>query len=377
MLPMSDTRSGGNPGGTPGDNPLGIRGLEFVEFASPDPAALARLFASLGFRAVARHRSKAVTLYRQGDINFLVNAQPDSFASRFADVNGVGVVAIGMRVEHAQQACHQAVRWGAWRFDNETIGPQELRIPAIQGIGHSLIYFVERWRGKPGGNESVFDVDFVPQDGIDDMQAVIAGTGLETVDHLTQVVSRGTLAEWTDFYRTVLHFSETSETNANWHVSEASGVMVSPGNLIRIPVYEEGAPRTALMHRYLHEHATDGVQHVALSTKDIFSAVDRLREAGLELVEPPAPYYDQLDARLPGHGLDIGALRSRHILVDGDTTGPGAPRLFLQTFVRRGLGEMALEIVERRGDEGFGAGNLAALEQARLALGATQPSGGQ
>jgi 4-hydroxyphenylpyruvate dioxygenase len=357
-LPMSDTRSD--------DNPLGIRGLEFVEFASPDPAALARLFTQLGFRAVARHRSKAVTLYRQGDINFLLNAQPDSFASRFADVNGVGVVAIGMRVEHAQQACHRAIKWGAWRFDNETIGPQELRIPAIQGIGHSLIYFVERWRGKPGSDESVFDVDFVPQDETGDVQAALPGTGLVSVDHLTQVVSRGTLGEWQDFYRTVLHFSEASETNANWHVSAASAVMVSPGNLIRIPVYEEGAPRTALMHRYLHEHATDGVQHVALATHDIFAAVDRVRAAGLELVAPPAAYYEQLDARLPGHGLDVDALKRRHILVDGDTSGPGGPRLFLQTFVRRGLGEMALEIVERRGDEGFGAGNLAALEQARI-----------
>lgn len=372
---MSDTPPGDNSAVDPAGNPLGIRGLEFVEFASPKPAALARLFTQIGFRAVARHRSKAVTLYRQGDINFLINAQPDSFASRFADVNGVGVAAIGMRVEHAQQACHQAVRWGAWRFDDETIGPQELRIPAIQGIGHSLIYFVERWRGRPGSDESVFDIDFVPQDGIDDIQAAFAGTGLETVDHLTQVVSRGTLGEWTDFYRTVLHFSAAHEANANWHVSEASGVMVSPGNLIRIPVYEEGSQRTALMHRYLHEHATDGVQHVALSTKDIFSTVDRLREAGLELVEPPAPYYDQLDARLPGHGLDVDALRRRHILVDGDTSSPGAPRLFLQTFVRRGLGEMALEIVERRGDEGFGAGNLAALEQARVAGAASRSPG--
>ncbi|QGZ66450.1 4-hydroxyphenylpyruvate dioxygenase family protein [Paraburkholderia acidisoli] len=376
---------------TPFDpNPLGIRGLDFVEFATPDPEALARLFTAIGFRALARHRSKAVTLYRQGDINFLINAEPDTFASRFADVNGLGVVAIGMRVAHAKQAYSRAIQWGAWRFDHEQIGPHELRIPAIQGIGHSLIYFVEHWRGKTGTNESgveprmqpsgesVFDVDFLPQPGIDDVQAEPEGCGLKTIDHFTQVVSRGTLAEWKDFYRSVLHFSELPEAHANWHVSQASSVIVSPGNLIRIPVYEEGAPRTAVMHRYLHEHATDGVQHVALATHDIFATVDLIRREGLEFVQPPAGYYAQLDARLPGHGLDVAALQQRHILVDGDTSQPGAPRLLLQTFVRRGLGEMALEIIERRGDTGFGEGNLVALEQARVAehsIGhATQPA---
>lgn len=360
---MSDTRLE--------DNPLGIRGLDFVEFATAEPEALARLFTALGFRALARHRTKAVTLYRQGDINFLINAQPETFASRFADVNGLGVVAIGMRVEHAKQAYARAIKWGAWRFDNERIGPHELRIPAIQGIGHSLIYFVEHWRGKSdpdgGASESIFDVDFVAEPGVDDVQAEPAGTGLKTIDHFTQVVSRATLAEWIDFYRSVLHFSELPDTHANWHVSQSSSVIVSPGNLIRIPVYEEGAPRTDVMHRYLHEHAADGVQHVALATADIFSTIDRIRAAGLEFVQPPAEYYAQLEARLPGHGLDIEALKSRHILVDGETSGHDAPRLLLQTFVRRGLGEMALEIVERRGDTGFGAGNLVALEQARLA----------
>ena len=346
-------------------NPLGIRGLDFVEFATADARPLARLFTQLGFRELARHRSKDVALYRQGDINFLINAQADSFANRFADLNGLGVAAIGMRVEHAAQAYRHAIQWGAWRFEHEHIGPHELRIPAIQGIGHSLIYFIDRWRGKAGGGESIFDVDFLPAAGIADVQADLPGTGLQSVDHFTQVVSRGTLGEWKDFYRNVLHFSLHPGTHANWHVSEESNVAVSPENLIRISVYEEGAPRTAVMHRYLHEHATDGVQHIALSTRDIFSTVDRIRAEGLDFVEPPGEYYDLLDERLPGHGLDIAELKRRHILVDGDTSGPGAPRLLLQTFVRRGLGEMAIEIIDRRGDAGFGEGNLVALEQAR------------
>lgn len=350
------------------DNPLGIRGLDFVEFASPAPAALMRLFEQIGFTAVARHVTKNVVLFRQGDLNFLVNAEPASFASRFADVNGVGVVAIGIRVEDAQRAFDQAIQWGAWAFEGEKIGPTELRIPAIQGIGHSQMYFVDRWRGKTmrpndPADTSIFDVDFRALPGVANAQAAVPGIGLRAVDHFTQVVSRGTLDEWKDFYRSVLHFTEIHEGNANWHVSSESSVMVAPDNLIRIPVYEEGAPRTDLMHRYLHEHATDGVQHVALATDSIFAAVDRMKEAGLRFVEPPAQYYASLDARLPGHGLDIAALKSRNILVDGEIPEGGTPLLFLQTFVRRGLGEMAIEIVERRGHQGFGEGNLAMLAQ--------------
>jgi 4-hydroxyphenylpyruvate dioxygenase len=355
------------------DNPLGIRGLDFVEFASPAPAALMRLFEQLGFTAVARHITKNVVQFRQGEINFLVNAEPASFASRFADVNGVGVVAIGIRVEDAQRAFDQAIQWGAWEFEGEKIGPSELRIPAIQGIGHSLIYFVDRWRGKTNrpndpADTSIFEIDFRALAGVANAQAVVPGLGLREVDHLTQVVSRGTLDEWKDFYRQVLHFTEIHEVNANWHVASESSVMVSPGNLIRIPVYEEGSPRTALMHSYLHEHAADGVQHVALSSDDIFATVDRMKAAGLEFVQPPEQYYASLDARLPGHGLDVAALKARQILVDGEISATGEPLLFLQTFVRRGLGEMAIEIVERRGHHGFGEGNLATLAQAASSL---------
>ena len=362
------------------ENPLGIRGLDFVEFAAPDPSVLARLFEQLGFKATGRHHTKNVVLFRQGDINFLVNAEPASFASRFADVNGVGVAAIGVRVEDARRAFAKAIKWGAWAFEGEKVGPGELRIPAIQGIGHSLIYFVDRWPGKTAGSDgaagaSIYDVDFRALGDVNDAQAAVPGVGLLAVDHLTQVVSHGTVDEWKDFYRSVLHFTEIHEANANWHGTGGESVMVSPGNLIRIPVYEEGSSRTDLMHRYLHEHAADGVQHIALSTGDIFTAVDRMIASGLEFVQPPAQYYEHLDARLPNHGLDIAALQARNILLDGEIAPSGEPLLFLQTFVRRGLGEMAIEIVERRGHQGFGAGNLDALAQAVGDIEATSRGG--
>jgi 4-hydroxyphenylpyruvate dioxygenase len=353
------------------DNPLGMAGLEFVEFAAPDPAELGQSLERLGFKAIARHVSKAVTLYRQGDMNFLVNAEPDSFAARYAQEYGMGICAIGVRVDNAQRAFEHAISLGAWAFEGERTGPAELSIPAIQGIGDSHLYFIDRWRGRGGqrggvGDISIFDIDFRPVDirtAHTDLDH--GGTGLTRVDHLTQTVGAGRIAEWLDFYRDLLHFREIHEINANWHVSEESRVMVSPDGELRIPVYEEGTRRTQLLHDYLPEHPGEGVQHIALATNDILASVDALKANGVEFVEPPAAYYDTVDARLPGHGVDLEALRKRHVLIDGEIGADGVPRLFFQTFVKRHTGEIFFEVVQRRGHHGFGEGNLDALAKAR------------
>jgi 4-hydroxyphenylpyruvate dioxygenase len=364
----SDSSARPTPDEGAGDNPLGIAGLEFVEFSSPDPAGLAALFGRIGFVPVAQHVSKAVTLYRQGSMNFLINAEPDSFASRFAETHGVGICAIGIRVLDAQTAHERAVDFGAWDFEGEKIGPNELAIPAIQGIGDSHIYFVDHWPGKhPAGDSeaSIYDIDFRPIEGADAASAPGAGTGLFEVDHLTQTVGAGRIREWLDFYREVLHFEEIHQVHPDWHVSQDSAVTVSPCGSIRIPVYEEGTYRTDLMQQYLPDHEGEGVQHIALASTDIFASVDALIARGVRFVEPPARYYDQLDARLPGHGLDVAQLRSRGILVDGEIGEDGTPELFLQTFLERAPGDMFFEIVERRGHHGFGEGNLGALALAR------------
>jgi 4-hydroxyphenylpyruvate dioxygenase len=365
--PDSNSSARSTPDDGARDNPLGIAGLEFVEFSSPDPAGLATLFGRLGFVPVARHVSKAVTLYRQGSMNFLINAEPDSFASRFAETHGVGICAIGIRVVDAQTAHERAVDYGAWDFEGEKIGPNELAIPAIQGIGDSHIYFVDHWPGKhpAGGSEaSIYDVDFRPIEGASAPESG-TGTGLLEVDHFTQTVGAGRIVEWLEFYREVLHFEEIHQVHPDWHVSQDSAVTVSPCGTIRIPVYEEGTYRTDLMQQYLPDHAGEGVQHIALASADIFASVDALIQRGVRFVEPPARYYAQLDARLPGHGLDVERLRARGILVDGEIGEDGTPQLFLQTFLEREPGDMFFEIVERRGHHGFGEGNLGALALAR------------
>jgi 4-hydroxyphenylpyruvate dioxygenase len=353
------------------DNPLGIAGLEFVEFSSPDPVRLSQLFELLGFTRVARHVSKDVTLFRQGRMNFLLNAEADSFAERFAQSHGVGICAIGIRVLDAQVSHERALEYGAWDFEGEKIGPDELSIPAIQGIGDSHIYFVDHWEGRqkrPGEDKSksIFDIDFTWLDEHEARATLHANdAGLRNVDHFTQTVGAGRLADWLDFYRDVLHFREIHEIHPDWKVAQDLPVIVSPCQTISIPVYEEGSYREGLMKDYLPDHSGEGVQHIALASSDIFSSVDILRGRGLRFVEPPSRYYDQLDSRLPGHGLDVEALRSRAILVDGVIGTDGNPRLILQTFIERDRGDMFFEIVERRGHHGFGEGNLIALEKAR------------
>jgi 4-hydroxyphenylpyruvate dioxygenase len=353
------------------DNPLGIAGLEFVEFAAHDPAELGRCFEQLGFKATARHLSKNVTLYRQGRANFLVNAEPDSFAARYAQEYGMGICAIGVRVDDAKRAFKHALADGAWPFQGEPVEQAELHIPAIQGIGDSHIYFVDRWRDEEGrhgrgGDGSIFDIDFRPLETPAARPGPVpAGAGLSHVDHMTQMVGPGRLQEWLDFYRDLFRFREIHEIDPGWRVAADARVMISPCGELVIPLYEEGVARTELMHAYLPDHPGEGVQHIALATDDILACVDTLRGNGVTFIEPPARYYDTLDANLAGHGLDIAALRARGILVDGELGADGQLRLFFQTFVEREPGRIFFEIVQRNGYHGFGEGNLETLARAR------------
>ncbi|WP_051974924.1 4-hydroxyphenylpyruvate dioxygenase family protein [Cupriavidus necator] len=338
------------------DNPLGIQGYEFIEFASPDPAALGRTLERFGFAAIARHRHKAVKLYRQGEMNFIVDAEPDSFATRYASEYGLSICAIGIRVHDAAAAFARALEAGAWPFEGGTVGPMELNIPAIQGIGQSIIYFIDRWRGKEGrpgdvGDISIYDVDFRPLP----QAAEALDAGLMRVDHLTQAVEPGHLEEWLEFYRKVLGFREIQ-------VASEARALVSPCGRIRIPLYEKGTPRHDQMRHYLSDQHGEGIQHIALGSADILGSAAALAGNGVRFVQPPAAYYDSVDARLPGHGLDLAALQRYGILADGAVRADGTLDRFQQAFVKREAGEFFFEIVQRDGYQGFGEGNLPVLE---------------
>lgn len=353
---------------TPWDNPMGTDGFEFVEYAAPDPVALGRLFEQMGFAAVARHRHKNVTLYRQGGVNFIVNAEPDSFAQRFARLHGPSVCAMAFRVQDANAAYRRALELGAWGFDNQT-GPMELNIPAIKGIGDSLIYFVDRWRGKDGaapggiGNISIYDVDFVPilDAAGKPVEANPAGRGLTLIDHLTHNVHRGRMKEWAEFYERLFNFKEVRYFDIEGKLTGLkSKAMTSPCGKIRIPINESSDDQSQIAE-YLDLYHGEGIQHIALATGDIYATVESMQAAGVVFQDTIETYYDLVDQRLPGHGERLEDLKRLRILIDG-ATHLGAPNeLLLQIFTKEVIGPIFFELIQRKGDEGFGEGNFRAL----------------
>jgi len=353
---------------TPWDNPMGTDGFEFIEYAAPDPAALGHLFETMGFTAVAKHRHKNVTLYRQGDINFIINAEPDSFAQRFARTHGPSICAIAFRVKDAAFAYKRALELGAWGFDNKT-GPMELNIPAIKGIGDSLIYFVDRWQGKNGaapgeiGNISIYDVDFVPM--LDahgqPVKANPAGHGLGYIDHLTHNVYRGRMKEWAEFYEGLFNFKEVRYFDIEGKLTGLkSKAMTSPCGKIRIPINESSDDKSQIAE-YLHLYHGEGIQHVALGSPDIYRSVEGMKSTGVVFQDTIETYFDLIDKRLPNHGENIDELKRLRILIDG-ATHQGAPHeLLLQIFTKEVIGPIFFELIQRTGNEGFGEGNFKAL----------------
>ena len=343
----------------PTDNPMGTDGFEFIEYAAPDPKAMGAVFERMGFRPVARHRHKNVLLYRQGGINFLLNAEPDSYAQRFSKQHGPSVCAIAFRVQDAKAAYERAISLGAWGYAG-TAGPGELNIPAIKGVGDSIIYFIDRWRGKNGaqpgdiGNIGFYDVDFEPLPGA---ELNPTGYGLTTIDHLTHNVHRGRMAEWAAFYERLFNFREARYFDIEGRATGVkSKAMTSPCGKIRIPINEEGNEKSGQIQEYLDRYQGEGIQHIALASTDLPATVDALQLAGMTLLTTGNTYYELLDRRIPGHGEEVEALRARGILVDGK---PGD--LLLQIFSENQLGPIFFEFIQRKGNQGFGEGNFKAL----------------
>jgi len=333
------------------DNPMQTDGFEFIEYAAPEPAKLAALFERMGFQAVAKHRSKNVTLYRQGDVNFILNAEPASFAQSFARIHGPSICAMAFRVKDAPKAYKRAVELGAWGVENQA-GPMELNIPAIKGIGDSLIYLVDRY----GERGTIYDVDFVPIEGVERNPK---GVGLTYIDHLTHNVHRGRMGEWAEFYERLFNFREIKYFDIEGKLTGLkSKAMTSPCGKIRIPINESSDDKSQIAE-YLNAYHGEGIQHVAMGTDDIYSTVSQLRSRDLPFQSTNDTYFDQIDERLPGHGEDVARLKELQILIDGaPTKGQG---LLLQIFTENAIGPIFYEIIQRKGNDGFGEGNFKAL----------------
>ena len=335
-------------------NPMGTDGFEFVEFCHPDPAALDRLFRRMGFAAVARHRSKNVTLYRQGGINLVVNAEPGSFAARFAEAHGPSAPAMAFRVVDAQHAFDRAIRLGA-RPVERSVRDGELEIPAIEGIGGLHIYLVDRY----GAKGSIYDIDF---EWLGEKDPSPKGRGLYYLDHLTHNVYRGRLNEWAGFYERIFNFRQIRYFDISGKLTGLhSRAMTSPDGKIRIPLNESKGEEGKIdqIEEYLQRYKGEGIQHLAFGTDNLYDVVDRLRERGVELQDTIETYYDLIDKRLPGHGEPVEELRTRRILIDGaPSEGQG---LLLQIFGKDAIGPIFFEFIQRKGNEGFGEGNFKAL----------------
>jgi 4-hydroxyphenylpyruvate dioxygenase len=331
-------------------NEMGLNGFEFVEFTHPDPEALAGLFVKMGFTHVGSHRSKNVRRYAQGDINFLLNMEPVGQVAKFRDARGPSANAMAFRVADAGKALKLAIERGATPVSGK-VGPMELNIPAIEGIGGANLYLVD----KPGA-ATIYDIDFAP---VENANAENNSVGLHTLDHLTHNVQRGRMSHWADFYEKIFNFREIRYFDIEGQSTGLfSKAMAAPDDKIRIPL-NESQDEHSQIEEFLRAYKGEGIQHIALATDDIFATVDALRANGIIFQDTIETYFDLIDKRLPGHGHDVEQMRKRRILIDGaPETGGG---ILLQIFTENMVGPIFFEIIQRKGNDGFGEGNFKAL----------------
>ena len=332
------------------DNPMGTDGFEFLEFTTTDEVILTRQFEAMGFTKIAKHRSKSVFLFRQNQINFILNVEPDTLAHEFAKAHGPACCAMGFRIKDAKLAYQRALDLGATPYETP-IGPNEVKIPAIYGIGGSLIYFVDT---------DIYETDFEYYPAA---QGDLYGQGLIYIDHLTHNLAFETMDDWAEnFYFKLFNFRQIRYFDIKGKKTGLiSRALSSPCNKIKIPL-NEGTEKDSQIEEFLREFNGPGIQHIALTTENIYETVEGLNALGNAFLDVPDTYYEMLDERVPQHGEDLPRLQKNKILLDGSTqTGEGT---LLQIFTDTMLGPVFFEVIQRQGNEGFGEGNFQALFEA-------------
>jgi 4-hydroxyphenylpyruvate dioxygenase len=337
------------------DNPMGTDGFEFVEYAHPKPEALHALFKLMGYVPVARHKTKKITVYRQGDINYLVNEEQGTHGFAFVAAHGPCAPSMAFRVVDAGKAYERAIALGAEPADIPS-AERTLDVPAIKGIGGSLLYFVDRY----GGKGSAYDIEF---EWLAASNPRPVGAGLYYLDHLTHNVHRGRMEVWTSFYQKLFNFRQIRFFDIEGRASGLfSRALTSPDGKIRIPINED-AGDSGQIEEYLKTYRGEGIQHIACGCTNIYRTVETLRDAGLPFMpSPPETYFEKIDTRLPKHGEDLARLRKNGILIDGEgVVDGGQTKVLLQIFSANAIGPIFFEFIERKGDDGFGEGNFKAL----------------
>jgi 4-hydroxyphenylpyruvate dioxygenase len=325
------------------NNPLGLDGFAFCEFTSPEPAIMAAQLRALGFVPAAR--SREMTLFRQGRTRFLINASPDGQAAAFRALHGPSANGMAFRVADADRAFAAAIARGATAADSRTSALPGAR--AIEGIGGSLLYLVDGdpfadWEEVPGWREA----------------AAANSVGLDLLDHLTHNVRRGQMRVWSEFYARLFGFEEQKYFDIKGKATGLfSQAMIAPDHAIRIPLNESQDDKSQI-EEFLHDYNGEGIQHLALTTANIYETVEKLRANGIRLQDTIDTYYELVDKRVPGHGEDLERLRKSRILIDGSVGDEG---ILLQIFTENMFGPIFFEIIQRKGNEGFGNGNFQAL----------------
>ena len=334
-------------------NVAGTDGFEFVEFAHPDPAQLEILFETMGYTPVAQHKTKDITLYRQGGINYILNREPRSHAAQFVSDHGPCAPAMAWRVVDAQHALQRALDYGA----KEYTGPgKTLDVPAVIGIGGSLLYFVETY----GAAGSCYMAEF---DWLGEVDPTPEGAGFYYIDHLTHNVVRGNMDTWYKFYAEVFNFKEIRFFDiAGKLTGLTSRALTSPDGKIRIPI-NESADDKSQIEEYLREYKGEGIQHIAVASEDIYGSTDVIADKGMEFMPGPPPvYYAKSRERVKGHEEPLDRMQARGILIDGEgVVDGGMTRVLLQIFSKTVIGPIFFEFIQRKGDDGFGEGNFKAL----------------
>lgn len=335
------------------ENPAGTDGFEFVEFAHPEPEKLTELFTRMGYSRVAKHKTKNVTVWQQGDITYLVNAEAGSHAMRFVDEHGPCAPSMAWRVVDAQHAFNYAISRGATPYKEDD---KSLNVPAIVGIGDSLLYFVDKY----GAGGSAYNEEF---DWIDENDPKSQGVGFYYLDHLTHNVYRGNMDKWWAFYRDLFGFTQIHYFDIDGRITGlVSRAITSPCGKIRIPL-NESKDDTSQIVEYLKKYKGEGIQHIAVGTDSIYDATDKLASNGLKFMPgPPDTYYSRSKERVHGHEEPLDRMKQYGILIDGEgVVDGGLTKILLQIFSKTVIGPIFFEFIQRKGDEGFGEGNFRAL----------------
>ncbi|RDZ27174.1 4-hydroxyphenylpyruvate dioxygenase [Lysobacter silvisoli] len=336
------------------ENPLGIDGFEFVEFAAPAGRGgmLHDYFRKLGFTAVLRHKQRPITVYRQGGVNFLVNEDPDSFAAEFAAKHGPSACGFAIRFKQPAATVFDTVVGNGGEAVTEKAGSKAVDAPVVKGIGDCMLYLVDRY----GAAGSVYADDYVAIEGAEPNPT---GFGLTFIDHLTHNLYFGNMQKWSDYYERLFNFREIRYFDIKGaKTGLVSKAMTAPDGIVRIPLNESSDPKSQI-NEYLDAYNGEGIQHIACFTDNIYDTVEAMRAQGVEFLDTPETYFEVIDQRVPNHGEDVARLARNKILIDADPETH--QRKLLQIFTQNAIGPIFFEIIQRKGNEGFGEGNFQAL----------------